>query len=119
MVGIQLLLLILKIMINNLKIESNTANISDISYSVYLLNKLIGSFNISSKHPQYLTDLFIDREYRRKGIARYLLNKFKIAKLRCTTWNEVGISFYTSLGFIRDETQSDIYVITFVRKLDV
>lgn len=94
-----------------LKIEGSDS--SNISYSIYYLNEFAGSISLMVSDTFYLSDIYIEREFRRKGIGKYIIDYLKINKLHCTTWNEIGISFYESLGFKKNRSTSDIYLITF------
>jgi len=84
-----------------------------ISYDIYFEGKVAGEITTQINNPQFLEDLFIERNHRRKGIGKFIINHFNIKILRCTTWNKVGISFYKALGF--HEAEKDIYLITFKR----
>lgn len=90
------------------------SNPSIIQYFVYKDNTFIASIAVNTNDNSYLDELFIEKAYRRKGFGKYLLEYFKIRKLDCTTWNTVGISFYTALGF--KVLKRDNYLVTFVKE---
>ncbi len=66
------------------------------SLFIYHKEKLIGSF-IYFKN--YLEEIHFQREYKRKGLGTYFINKFKIEEVDCSVANAEGIKFYKSLGF--------------------
>ena len=104
---------------NEITIKLDSSNVSNISYSIYYLDLIAGSFSVMVSDMNHLSDIFIERKFRRRGIGKYILDLFKINKLHCTTWNESGISFYESLGFKKNRSTSDIYLITFDKEIHV
>lgn len=63
---------------------------------IYHKEKLIGSFIYFRN---YLQEIHFQREYKRKGLGTYFINKFKIEEVDCSVANAEGIKFYKSLGF--------------------
>lgn len=98
---------------SNIRIELSNITYSHISYVIYNFHEVVGTVTLLVSDLYFLVDLYIEIEFRRKGIAKYLLDFFKIKKLQCTTWNDVGNCFYKSVGF--KEIESNIFLITYER----
>lgn len=82
------------------------------SYAIYHNGKIVAYAIIPKYSPYILTRMYVLPEHRRKGIASFLINHFKITSLSCLKDNETGLLFYKKLGFKIERAHSHIFDLT-------
>lgn len=69
------------------------------AYRIFYEGVIVGFAITPSFGNGVLMRLYVEPEYRRLGIGRFVVNELKITTLSCFTSNTVGMKFYTALGF--------------------
>lgn len=81
-----------------LNFDNDTFNFTHI-YFILLNEVKCGFCFICSFQPSILNRIYINPEYRRKGLATYAIEHLGVRELSCYTDNIPGLNLYRKMGF--------------------